>query len=141
MNKTHGKSKTKEFQRWQMMLQRCDNPKCPDYPSYGGRGIIVDDLFKGKSGFMNFIEEVGEKPEGFSLDRIDNNKGYVKGNIRWANIITQNNNKSTNRWYSFGGIKLTIAQWSKKLNIPKTTIKSRLDSGKNIYGGLINEIL
>lgn len=88
--KIHNMSKTPEWNLWENMRQRCSNPKHPRYADYGGRGIIVCGRW---SNFANFFADIGERPEGMTLDRIDNDKGYSPENCRWASYTTQNLNK------------------------------------------------
>ncbi len=75
---------------WQNMKARCQNPNHPDYKDYGGRGIEVCERWQD---FTNFLEDMGEKPEGLTLDRIDNNRNYESGNCRWATRKEQTQNR------------------------------------------------
>jgi hypothetical protein len=71
-----------EYNAWAAMIQRCENPNNPRYPQYGGRGIRVAPAFHD---FRTFIRHVGRRPKKrMMLDRIDNDRGYVPGNLRWA---------------------------------------------------------
>lgn len=85
-NKTHGMSKTKEYRTWSSMIQRCQNPKHVQYKDYGGRGITVCPRWQT---FERFYEDVGDIPTGFQLDRIENDKGYMKSNVTFS-TRTQN---------------------------------------------------
>ncbi len=84
-----------EYQSWNCMIQRCTNPKRTYYHYYGGRGITVCDRWKV---FTNFLEDMGARPVGTSLDRIDPNKGYYKENCRWATPTEQASNRRPGKW-------------------------------------------
>lgn len=87
----HGLTKHPLYDVWTVIIQRCTNPKNPGYPNYGGRGITI--CIRWRNSFSAFLEDIGERPEpGYSLDRIDNDRGYEPGNTRWANRTTQARN-------------------------------------------------
>lgn len=90
--RTHGMSRTPEYRAWTAMRRRCSNPSCGSYRDYGGRGIMV--CYEWQKSFASFIKDVGLRPsDAHSLDRIDVNKNYEPGNVRWATTIEQANNK------------------------------------------------
>lgn len=93
---THGYSNTKTYFSWQDMKKRCFTIKNSHYKDYGGRGIKVCNRWLK---FENFLADMGEKPEGMSLDRINVNKNYSPKNCRWASDIQQANNKRNNLKY------------------------------------------
>ena len=92
-NLKHGYSGTSEYNIWCSMKERCYTPKSIDFPNYGGRGIIVCDRWK--HCFENFINDMGMKKEGMSLDRINNNGNYEPSNCRWATASQQAYNRRT----------------------------------------------
>lgn len=91
-NRSHNLSKTNEYQTWATISQRCYNTKNTVYRHYGGKGITVCDEWR--NSFEQFYRDMGPRPEGCSLDRIDPNKGYEPNNCRWTDIFVQNINKS-----------------------------------------------
>lgn len=106
--KTHGKSRTVEHNIWVGILSRCRNPNRKSFPRYGGRGIEVCDRWvsgeNGISGFECFLIDVGNRPSGsLSIDRINVNGDYEPGNVRWADILTQANNKRNTRQVNYRG--------------------------------------
>lgn len=87
---THGKSSLVEYATWESMLQRCTNKNSQGYCLYGGRGIkVCKRWFK----FENFYSDMGEKPIGLTLERIDNEKGYLPDNCKWATPLEQSHNR------------------------------------------------
>ncbi len=95
-NKTHGESyknrkPTSTYKTWQNLKQRCLNPKDDHYPSYGGRGITVCDRWM--ESFENFLQDMGERPKGMSIDRVDNEGNYNRENCRWATPKQQAQNR------------------------------------------------
>jgi len=91
----HGKTKTSTHAIWRTIIQRCLNPKNHKYANYGGRGIQLCDRWNPRKGgsFENFLSDMGERPEGLSIDRINNDGNYEPNNCRWADAITQANNR------------------------------------------------
>lgn len=84
-----GLSGTKEYRAWKNAIDRCTNPNHKSYVNYGGRGITVDESWLGNEGFFRFYADLGPAPEGFMLERVDNNKGYSADNCIWADRSKQ----------------------------------------------------
>ena len=133
-NGKHGHSpdskKSGTYSTWDSMIQRCTNKKSKFFYCYGGRAITV---CKRWFDFKNFLEDMGEKPEGTSIDRIDVNKGYYKENCRWADIYTQRNNMRRNVFYDFEGVKMTLSQASRFYNVSRQRLNHYMQVKKLPY--------
>lgn len=95
------------------MMYRCYNPKCLEYGRYGGKGIVVEEWLKISSQFVAWAFSSGYQ-EGLSLDRIDNSRGYERGNLRWVTQAQQNRNKSNNVYVVWNGEKLCFQDFVRK---------------------------
>lgn len=118
---------TSEKRSWENMLARCQNKTHKSYQRYGGRGITVCERWR--TSFVNFVKDMGSRPVGCTLDRIDPNKNYTPDNCRWSTRIEQGNNRCNNRIIELNGEALTVMQWSRRLNIRPDTIYQRLAKG------------
>lgn len=126
-SKTHGMEGTRTYNSWQAMLERCYRQKHPHYHRYGGRGIFVCDQWR--HSFENFFADMGKRPDGKTLDRINNDLGYSKENCEWADRFQQATNRSNTRFIIFNGETKSMSEWSRMTGLNITTIKSRLDNG------------
>lgn len=127
----HGRARAPIYRVWQQMIQRCHNPRDAWFFNYGARGLTVCDRWR--ESFENFLADVGERPSGATLDRIDNDRGYEPGNVRWASRTDQMNNTRANRLIEHAGRRMTISQWSRELGIPKSTIQGRAARGLPVH--------
>jgi hypothetical protein len=125
MARTHGLRKHPLYRTWADMRQRCSNPLKSNYQYYGGRGIRVCERWD--LSFPDFLADVGERPDGTTLDRINPDGDYEPQNCRWAPKITQANNTRFNRLLIHGGLVKTLAEWARETGIREATIRRRID--------------
>lgn len=123
---THGMSGTPTHRSWKAMLTRALNPNIPGAANYSGRGIGVCDAWLK---FENFLFDMGERPLGMTLDRVDNNQGYSPGNCRWATPSEQANNTRNCVLLTLNGITLNIKQWARHLGVPPDRLYGRIRRG------------
>ena len=108
------------------MRNRCYNAHDPHYPDWGGRGIKVCNRWMSKEGFINFVTDLGEKPAGMTLSRINNSGDYTPENCRWESQQAQNRNKRSNRLIEYGGKVQCLMAWQDETGIKEATIRRRL---------------
>lgn len=127
-NFKHGESCSRSHYIWSSMRGRCNNPNHPKFHRYGGRGIKVcarwDD-------FRKFLADMGEPPDGMSLDRIDVDGHYSPGNCRWATQKTQQNNRSNNRFILFRGEMRRLTELATEHGISPKILRQRIDRDGN----------
>lgn len=107
-------------------MTRCYNPKAKSFKDYGGRGIRVCD---GWHLFENFLAYMGERPDGMTLDRRDNNGGYTPENCRWASKTEQARNTRVNCVVEFGGERMTQSAFAELVKLNQSTVSYRLRRG------------
>jgi len=122
-------STTRVYSAWFHMLQRCENKRNKDYRYYGGRGIRVCERWKS---FENFLKDMGEPPDGHSLDRIENDGDYEPGNCRWATRRQQMRNTRGVRTFTMEGIALCLVEWAEKFGVNYDALRAKLDRGSSI---------
>lgn len=118
----HGRSRDPIYKIWTAMKQRCQNQKCESWGNYGGRGIRVCDRWMN---FENFLDDMGPRPPGGTLERADNNGAYEPSNCFWADRLHQQNNRRVNRLLTADGETMTCRQWELRLGFRRGTIASR----------------
>jgi len=129
----HGQADTPVYKVWTAMHQRCSNPKSQMWHLYGSRGIVVDPRW---ATFAQFAADMGPRPEGGTLERIDSNGNYSPENCRWATVLEQNRNTSRNRYIEFNGETRTISEWARLLGMHRGTLRVRLSVGWSIEDAL-----
>jgi len=132
-NTTHGLSHLPEYSLWCGMKQRCYYEKHKSFKDYGAKGIKVSDEWHD---FEKFYNDMGSKPEGMTLDRIDTNKDYSKDNCRWATYKEQMRNTSRNNIIEFNGKSMCLTDWAKELNVSYSVLKMRLFRGWDLERAL-----
>lgn len=125
----HGLASTPTYRIWLSMRSRCSNPNSTAYSNYGGRGIRVCERWKK---FHHFVEDMGLRPDGCDIDRIDNNGHYEPGNCRWVSREINLNNRRNNHNLTWQGQTLSIAAWSRKLGMNERTLTNRIRRGWSI---------
>lgn len=110
----------KDYLAWRQMIVRCTSKKCASYPRYGGRGIAVCERWT--KSFAHFMEDMGPRPEGMTIERINNDGAYDQSNCRWATRIEQAKNRRSNILLEFDGEKHCLGDWAKKLGFTYFTL-------------------
>lgn len=128
-NHRHGMYKTRIYKTWLSMKDRCCNKNNKNYKYYGGRGINVCSRWHS---FTNFYDDMGDRPENMSIERMDNDGNYETGNCKWATAAEQGANKRNNRILQFNGITLNTSQWARKIGMTPGVIYERLKRGWSV---------
>lgn len=131
---THGMRYHKFYSTWDSMMQRCNNPKSTNYKNYGSRGIKVSEEFKDCKSFIDYIESLPNYSNDKQIDRIDNNRGYERDNLKWSTQLEQHSNKRirSDNTSSYQGV-------SKAVDSPKWRAYIYVDKIQ-IYIGIFNTI-
>lgn len=124
--KTHGRSKTKEYNAWSAARSRCTNRNHPYFKDYGGRGIYMCDEWM--NSFETFLLDMGEASQGLELDRVDNDGPYAKWNCRWATRSEQVKNQRRNiaGQFTYQGNPVTLASVARATGLNGSTIRKRM---------------
>lgn len=134
----NGAKQTPEYRAWRSMFQRCYDETCEAYERYGGRGIKV--CKRWRDSYRAFLKDVGRKPSSqYTLNRIDNNRGYEPGNVEWATKKSQARNTANVERairLKFKGEKLTLLEWGERLGLHAETIRKRLNRGWTVAEAL-----
>ncbi len=123
---THGLSYSSSYRTHAGMMDRCYKSTCISFKNYGGRGITVCDRWHNLS---SFIEDMGERPNGYSIERIDNDGNYTPENCKWATAKEQANNRRPKKSITYGGVTRTYLAWSLHLGGEGTLVFTRLKRG------------
>lgn len=118
----HGNPMTRTYRKWDSMKGRCYRKTHPAWPWYGAKGITVCDRWK--DSFQHFLSDMGECPDGYWIDRIDNTKGYEPGNCRW---VTPKESAANRKPRS--QVEGSMRQMARKAGLPYYCVYQRMRSG------------
>lgn len=122
----HGMSFSPTYYSWAGMIQRCKNKKKDSYKYYGNKGVgVCGEWLK----FDSFLKDMGVRPDGMTLDRIDNSIGYCPQNCRWATYKNQTLNRGVTRFITHKGETLCASDWSKRLGGDRNLVLFRIKRG------------
>lgn len=128
-NRTHGMTGTKIYGIWQKMWYRCTNSNYHHYKDYGGRGIKVCEEWKK---FEQFYKDMGDPPNGLTLERKKNNEGYSASNCTWATPSEQGDNRRSTVLLSYNDVTQSISRWAKERGMKNHTLANRIRLGWSV---------
>ena len=133
MLRTHGGTGTGEFSVYRNMIARCYIKSSSHYENYGGRGIRVFAEWRGRGGFERWLRHIGPRPsESHSIDRINNNRDYEPGNVRWATDAQQSRNKRRSVYVEWEGKSVFLLDLSRELALSYPALLRRIRRGANV---------
>ncbi len=124
----HDATHNSEYSSWRSMKYRCCSPGSKDYGRYGGSGITV--CSEWENDFNRFLLDMGDRPAGTTLDRVDNDKGYCKENCRWASPVQQAINRKNTAYHVYNGETFRVVDLAKLLGISVGATHLRIKRGK-----------
>lgn len=122
IKRCHGLRGTPTHNSWAYMHRRCGSPSGDSWNRYGGRGITVCPRW---DDFMAFLEDMGERPPGLTLDRIDSDGHYEPGNCRWVDRTGQARNRKGSVYIEHDGRRLPLVEWAEIHGLPAATVRAR----------------
>lgn len=125
--------RTATYRIWVNMLTRCRNPNVPAFANYGGRGIRVCERWLV---YANFLADMGDRPSGCTIERLDNDGNYEPGNCAWRTPRDQANNRRSNVVLEWAGRRQTVAEWARETGMPYGRLQRRLALGWTIERAL-----
>lgn len=129
---------TPTYRSWMSMRWRCEDPTCPGFKDYGGRGIKI---CKRWASFANFLSDMGERPGlPYSLGRIDNDKGYSPKNCKWATRREQSRNTRSNVFVTIDSETRILTDWLKHYDMSNATYRQRLKRGYSIEDAITRPV-
>ena len=135
---THGMSRSREYRIWRGLRRRCNDPSHVCYENYGGRGIPVCKEWDNPHGFDPFIKHMGPCPPGYTIERIDNDKGYEPGNCIWVTMMKNLRNRRNGSKVEFRGKVMPMEDFADLVGISSKNIRYHLKKGKTLEEILIH---
>lgn len=133
LNFIHGMKGTETYACWKGMRGRCNTKSNSGFKNYGARGVRVCSRWKD---FCLFLNDMGVRPPGLTIERIDNEQGYSPENCRWASRLEQNQNTRTVRLLTHNGQTMSMSAWGRELMISRRTISNRISWGWSVERAL-----
>lgn len=124
--RVHGMTRSRAHSSWVQMHQRCSNPNHKNYDRYGKRGITVCARW---NDFEQFLSDMGQPPEGMTIDRKDNNGNYDPENCRWATRKEQSRNTSRNLLITAFGKTQCVSEWVEQFPVSTAALLDRIHRG------------
>lgn len=125
---THRMTRSREWETWHRMKQRCLDKNRSNFSYYGGRGIRVCERWM--HSFESFMADMGTRPgDGYSIERLDHNGNYEPGNCKWATLSEQNRNKRSNVWLKFKGKRVLAADLAREYGVSQGCLRYRIARG------------
>lgn len=124
-NRTHGESHSRLYRNWKAMVERCENPRHQAYKHYGARGIKVCDEWKTYEGFRDWVNKT-RNDDKYTIERIDVNGNYCPENCTWIPNSLQAKNRTSTRYFTYQGDRLSLVDWSRKLHIDYKLLHNRI---------------
>jgi hypothetical protein len=125
----HNMEGTPTYNVWKGMIQRCINSSSKDFKRYGARGITVCERWLN---FQAFLEDMGNKPDGMSIERINNSLGYSKENCQWISPKEQARNRRNNKTYQWNGKVCCVSELAEISGLERKTLEYRLRIGWDV---------
>jgi hypothetical protein len=119
-------NQTPTYHSWNSMKMRCVNRRSGGFTNYGARGISYDPRWES---FDNFLADMGERPKGCQLNRIDNNGGYCKANCEWTTPLRNMNNRRNTHFVEYRGEKVALADLARSCGLKYITLRKRIEAG------------
>ena len=126
----HGRNgkHSREYTSYHNMIARCHRPSNKRYSDYGGRGIFVCNWWR--EDYLNFLSDMGPCPDGYQIDRIDNDVGYNPDNCRWVSAKENMSHRRNTKYLEYDGERLTISEWAERYGLEYCTLSTRIRRGK-----------